>query len=68
MIRTFDISGMKCRSCKLLIEDEVSGIGDVENISVSLDGNCAEVCMNKDCTDEIIDRIERLGFLPRVRE
>ena len=63
---TIGIDGMNCKSCKSLIEGEVSEIDDVYSINVSLKDANAMVMLRKDCTEQIVSTINSLGFSAKV--
>jgi copper chaperone CopZ len=67
MERKIQIEGMRCKSCKSLIEAEVSDIKGVENIEVSLDDREAVILLKQDCIEDIIEAVNGLGFTARVQ-
>lgn len=67
MEKRMAIEGMRCRSCKALIEGEVSGMDGVESISVSLEEGEAVVRLRQADIADIIEAIEKLGFTAKVR-
>lgn len=41
--KTFNIKGMHCRSCEMLIKDAVTEIDGVKSVSISLEKNTATI-------------------------
>lgn len=61
---TIPIKGMHCRSCELLIEDELSAIPGVCSVSVSEKKACAELCYESQRlrVDQIEDAVTKAGY------
>ncbi|WP_439152948.1 heavy-metal-associated domain-containing protein [Winogradskyella sp.] len=45
MTHTYNVSGMTCNNCKASVEDSLSAIPDVENVSVNLEANTVKIKM-----------------------
>jgi len=58
------IKGMHCRSCELLIEDELKNIPSVKKVDVSHKKACAEICYtNSELKVEDIDKaVQNAGY------
>ena len=58
------IKGMHCRSCELLIEDELKNIQGVKKVDVSHKKACAEICYtNSELKVEDIDKaVQNAGY------
>jgi len=67
MERIIMIEGMHCKSCKTLIESEVSEVDYVDSIIVSLEDANARVTIKEDRIEEIADIINELGFSAKVQ-
>ncbi|OGG15357.1 hypothetical protein A3D77_07490 [Candidatus Gottesmanbacteria bacterium RIFCSPHIGHO2_02_FULL_39_11] len=62
-ITTVPIQGMHCRSCELLIEDELKDIPGVKKVTVSQRKKCAELYHENYLNDgTIIQSVERAGY------
>ncbi len=61
---TVPIKGMHCRSCELLIEEELSSIPGVSKVSVSEKSACAEICYESDNlqVNQIEDAVIKAGY------
>lgn len=61
---TVPIKGMHCRSCELLIEEELSSIPGVSRVSVSEKKACAEICYESDTlqVNQIEDAVTKAGY------
>ena len=66
MEKIIRIDGMNCKSCKSLIEGEVSEMAGVYSIEVSLNDSNAKVMLKKDCSEQVVDTINSLGFSAKV--
>jgi copper chaperone CopZ len=67
MEKIIKIEGMHCKSCKSLIEGEVSEIECVDSIAVSLEDANARIILKEDCTEQIVSTINELGFSAKVQ-
>jgi len=57
------IKGMHCRSCELLVEDELKGIAGVKKVNVSHRKACAEVYSSSQLKIDDIDRaVQKAGY------
>src|SRR3989344_7872809 len=58
------IKGMHCRSCELLIEDELKNIPGVKKVEVSHKKACAEICYtNSELKVEDVDKaVKNAGY------
>jgi len=65
---TFQIKGMHCKACEILIEDEVKGIAGVESATASLKHQCVVVNGNFDeqarrqLSQEIESKLHKHGY------
>ena len=66
MEKIISIDGMHCKSCKSLIESEVSEMTGVDSIVVSLEEKNAKVMLKEDCVNDIVEAINGLGFSAKV--
>jgi Cu+-exporting ATPase len=62
MERRIKIEGMKCKSCKSIIEDGVSGMLGVKDIHVNIEEKNAIIELEQDRIDDILETINKLGF------
>lgn len=69
-ITTVPIKGMHCRSCELLIEEELKTVTGVKKVSVSQNNSCAEIYHEEKFlnSDEIQKAIEQAGYKIGVEE
>lgn len=57
------IKGMHCRSCELMIEDELKEIPGVSSVSVSEKRACAEICYEDELkVDDVDGAIQKAGY------
>ena len=68
MRTVIEVKGMHCKSCKALIESELSYLGCVENAMASIEESKVEVDMDPDCTEEAIRVIKELGYSAKVKK
>jgi len=66
MKKLFEVEGMHCKSCKSLIEDELSSILSIREFKVSLEDKALEVDMFEDCTRKVLETIRGLGYKAKV--
>lgn len=61
---TVPIKGMHCRSCELLIEDELSSVPGVTKVNVSEKKACAEIYYNSQNlrVDQIEEAVHKAGY------
>ena len=62
----FDVSGMTCAACSARVEKVTSAVPGVESVEVNLLAGKMTVITNFDCTDEIINAVERAGYSASV--
>ncbi|MBU0532878.1 heavy-metal-associated domain-containing protein [Candidatus Micrarchaeota archaeon] len=68
MKKIIKITGMHCKSCKSLIEAELSDIEGIDNVTVSIEKGIAEIVMKNNCIEIVLKSIENLGFSAQVKE
>lgn len=68
MKQLFRITGMTCKSCKALIEGEVSAVEGVIGISVSLKDGTAEVDLRPHSVSDVMKTISDLGYVVWVEQ
>lgn len=63
MKQTFQISGMHCRSCELLIEDELKKITGVKRVEVNHKNGLAVIYSKKNIADkDVFQAVENAGY------
>lgn len=64
MKKKFNVKGMHCKSCEMLIKDSLSDVDGVKNVDVSLINNTVTVDFDEKKTkeNEIIKTIEKEGY------
>ena len=56
------VSGMNCGSCASRVDKALSGVNGVEQVSVNLASDAAEVTANNVSTDTLIKAIQDAGY------
>jgi copper chaperone CopZ len=67
MKKIFEVDGMHCKSCKSLIEDELSSMKSIKEYKVSLENKSMEIDMSQDCTREVLEAVKGLGYKVKVK-
>ena len=66
---TIPIKGMHCRSCELLIEDQLGQVSSIKHVSVNYKKACADISYAGDLNHhEINDAVVRAGYEIGVAE
>lgn len=61
--RQLNVEGMKCNGCKSTVEEALSGVDDVEEVTVSLDEATARVRAKDEVNPQaLVAAVQEAGF------
>ena len=62
MEKIFNVKGMHCRSCEIMLKEDISEIAGIGSVEASAKTNTVNVVMETDHTEEITKKIEAAGY------